>query len=360
VVLPFFLSRLVTVVTAQLARTLGSAYVIHWPDTGRAWINTWARWDSNWYLSIGTNGYGSTLGEQSSVAFFPLYPLLMRWLSFGSHDLRVVIAAGLIVSNVAAFLAFYFLYKLILLDDTRDVGRRAIWLLAFFPTSFFLSVVYTEGLFLVLTVAAFYAARKQRWLVAGLLGGLSAITRVIGVLLIVPLAWEWYQQKPRRWFNAVPLLLIPLALGVFMFYLDRYFGNPFVFSNAHAAWGRSTSIPALLDDFNGLISDPVPFLHGRGITTYEMSYVLLALFLLIIVFRKQRLSYALVASYAIAAPLVSFRTLSIDRLVLIIFPLFIAMGQILFWQPAFRLTLIAMAILQIILVVRWTLGYWVA
>jgi hypothetical protein len=280
--------------------------------------------------------------------------------SFGSQDLDGLIVTGWIISNTVALLAFYLLYRLILLDHTPDVGRRAIWLLAFFPTSFFFSVVYTESLFLALTIAAFYAARKHRWLAAGLLGGLSAVTRVIGVFLILPLAWEWYQQKPRRWSSAISLLLIPLGLVAYMFFLGRNFGDPLAFSTAQSAWGRPASLPAIVDSFKGLVADPAPFLRGQGVTTFEVAFLLLAIFLLVVVFRKQRLSYAIFAGYAVTFTLASFRTTSIPRYIVVAFPLFIAMGQILYRPVVFRLALIAIAILQIILVVRWTLGYWVA
>jgi len=320
----------------------------------------WARWDSGWYLSITAGGYEYALGQPSNAAFFPLYPYLIRLFSFGSQDMDVWIVVGWLIANTATLVAFYLLYRLILLDDTPDIGRRAIWLLALFPTSFFMGVVYTEAVFLALTVAAFCAARKRRWLAAGLSGGLSAATRIIGVFLILPLAWEWYQQKPRRWFTGVPLLLIPLGLGVFMLYLGRNFGNPLAFSDAQGYWGRSVSPLALFDALNSLVTDPGPFLRGRGVTIYEAVFVLLALALLVVVVRKQRLSYTLFAAYSIAIPLASINTMSFSRFMVVIFPLFIALAQVLTRPRLFWLVAIAMAVLQLVLVVRWTLGYWVA
>jgi hypothetical protein len=115
-----------------------------------------------------------------------------------------------------------------------------------------------------------------------------------------------------------------------------------------------------VDSINNLVADPIPFLRGRGVTAFQVSFLLPALLLLIVVIRKQRLSYSLYAAYNIAIPLASISTISFSRFVLVIFPLFIAMAQLLYRPGLFRLALIAMAILQIILVVRWTLGYWVA
>jgi len=347
-------------VFGQLALAWGSPLPEAWTASGRPWIDMWARWDSSWYLSIATSGYEYLAGQPSNVGHFPLYPLLIRTLSISSQDLAVLVVIGWIIANTATLVAFYLLYRLILLDDGPDVGRRTIWLLAFFPTSFYLSTVYSEGLFLALTVAAFYAARRRRWLAAGLLGGLSALTRSIGVFLVLPLAWEWYQQRPRRWSAALPLLLIPLGLVTHMIYLGFRFGDPLIYSSAQTNWGRSTSLSVAIEHINGLMADPVSFLRGRGVTTYEVLFLLLAMLLLIVVLRKQRLSYGIFAGYAIAIPLTSFLTAGIPRYMIVAFPLFIALAQIVSRPILFRLILIAAAILQIILVVRWTLGYWLA
>ncbi|HSG15968.1 MAG TPA: mannosyltransferase family protein, partial [Anaerolineae bacterium] len=339
VFLPFFLSRLGIFVTGQLALAWGVLRPEAWGFSNRPWIDMWARWDSGWYLNIVTRGYDYVPGQQSNVVFFPLYPYLIRLFSIGSQDRDVQIVTGWVVSNAFALLAFYLLYQLILLDAGPDVGRRAIWLLAFFPTSFFFSVVYTESLFLALTVGAFYVARKRRWLAAGLLGGLGAVTRVTGAFLILPLAWEWYQQKPRRWSSAWSLMLIPLGLGAYMVYLGRNFGDPLAFSAAQFHFGRSVSIPAILDSIKSMVTDPGPFLRGRQVTPIELSFVFLAIFLLVVVFQRQRLSYALYVSYAIAVPLASIQTISFSRYILVAFPLFIAMAQILYRPMLFRLAL---------------------
>lgn len=358
--LPFFLSRLAILVAGQLAMAVGELRpeALYFPD--RPLISMWARWDSGWYLNIATQGYNYLIDRQSNVAFFPLYPSLMRLFSLGSQDWEVLIVTGWIISNAAALIAFYLLYRLILLDYGPRVGRYAVWLLAFFPTSLFLSVVYAEGLFLALTVAAFYAARKQRWLAAGLLGALSGVTRSVGVLIILPLAWEWYQQRPRRWRNAAPLALIPLGLGAYMLYLARNFGDPLAFSATQAFWDRAVSPLTILDRLNTLVRSPAAFLQEPGITTYEITFVFLALFLLMVVFWKQRLSYALFATYSIAIPLSTIQTVSFSRFMLVIFPLFIAMAQILYRPVLFRINIIGMFILQIVLVSRWALSYWVA
>lgn len=153
------------------------------------------RYDSVWYIQIAQHGYhsvGSNTGSQAH-AFFPLYPLLLRVV-----DLVVgqPLISGLIVSLLCFVGSLYLLYRLALLDLSSEAARLAVWLLALFPMSLFFSTVYTEALFTVLSLAAVYCARLERWALAGLLGGLAAGTRSDGVVVLVPLVWI-YLWGPR-------------------------------------------------------------------------------------------------------------------------------------------------------------------
>jgi hypothetical protein len=150
------------------------------------------RWDSVWYLTIAKDGYGDA-HSHAQAAFYPLYPLLMRIVGWvvGSPLL-----AGILISLVCFLGALVLLHRLVELElGTRD-ARGTVLLVAFFPTAFFFSAVYSESLFLLITVGAFLAARNGRWAVAGALGALAALTRNSGVLLRVPLA-RLFQYGPR-------------------------------------------------------------------------------------------------------------------------------------------------------------------
>lgn len=359
VFLPFFFSRLSIFVAGQLALAWGTVLPGYWRASQKSWIDMWARWDVGWYFGIALRGYEYVPGEQSNVAFLPLFPLVLRLFSFGSQNREILVITGWIFSNLATLVAFYFLYRLTLLDYSLVTARRTIWLLAFFPTSYYLSVPYSEGLFLALTVTAFYAARKRFWLIAGLLAGLSAATRVSGILLIMPLAWEWYQQRPRRWLSVWPLVLIPMGLAAYMLYLDLNFGDPLLFSTVRANWGRTLSATGVMDNIIQLFTAPDPLQRAQA-AALELSFAVLSIFLFINVLRRQRLSYGLFAGYSIAVPLASIRVVSYSRYMMVTFPLFIAMAQI-FSRPAlYRLALFAMGLLQFVMVTRWTLWYWVA
>ena len=167
-----------------------------------------ARWDSSWYLVIAHYGYRPDLGAFTAprAAFFPLYPLGLRGISWlGTPPLL----AGVLLSIAALALALYGIHRLTTLEFRRgalalggaprahDVARLAVLLTAFAPMAFFLSAVYSESLFLALSVALFWSARHGRWAAAGVLCALAGATRSAGLLLVVPAA-ILYLYGPRE------------------------------------------------------------------------------------------------------------------------------------------------------------------
>jgi hypothetical protein len=148
-----------------------------------------ARWDSVWYLAIAADGYASEAGR---AAFFPLYPLLVRAVGAPAAlvvpDRAVHVVAGVVVSLAALLAGLYLVHRLASLELGEAAAGLATALVAFSPTAFFFSAVYSESLFLALSVGTLYAGRLGRWRWAAVLGALAAATRSTGVLLVVPLA----------------------------------------------------------------------------------------------------------------------------------------------------------------------------
>jgi hypothetical protein len=198
-------------------------------------VAPFGRWDSVSYLQIAHAGYQNRL----STAFYPLYPLLVR---IGSViPVAPLIVAGLL-SSVAAVAALALLHRLARLDLDSEAATLTVVLVAFFPTALFLSAAYTESIFLLLTLAAVYAARTERWWLAGLTGGLAAFSHSNGVLVLVPLALLYlygprlasatsaggslrprYRLRP----DAAWLLAVPLGLVLYLVYLWLAHGTPF-------------------------------------------------------------------------------------------------------------------------------------
>ena len=145
-----------------------------------------ARWDAAWYLVIAHYGYRPDLGAftSSRTAFFPLYPLGLGAISrLGLPP----IAAGVLLSVAALALALYGIHRLTTLELARagagssaEAARLAVLVTAFAPMAFFFSAVYSESLYLALSVGLFWCARQGRWAWVGVLGALATATQQRG------------------------------------------------------------------------------------------------------------------------------------------------------------------------------------
>lgn len=208
--------------------------------TGDALAAPLGRWDSVWFLAIAADGYGGGARE----AFFPLYPLVVRIAGapFGSG-----LVGGALASTALLAVALVLLHRLVALDHGRAVARNAVLVTALFPMSFFFSAVYSESLFLALSVGAVYAARRERWAWAGALGLLAATTRSAGVLLLIPLAmiYLWDSGRPSLRAMRPPkadalwLLLVPLGLAAYCGFLALAGHDALAPFRAQEVWFRS-------------------------------------------------------------------------------------------------------------------------
>ncbi len=203
-----------------------------------AFWDPFTRFDAGWYYQIARYGYlfvpggpSAGVGKAGKIAYFPLYPLLMRYAGrlFG-HAAADVYLGGILVSWAAFTAAMVALFFLARLDLPRVRAERSALLTAIFPFSFFFGMVYTESLFLLLTVLAFYAFRTRRWVLGGVCGGLASATRVNGILLLPALAWiAWRNAEPTprdRLLAAIGLLLVTSGIGIYSLYVYQISGNP--------------------------------------------------------------------------------------------------------------------------------------
>src|SRR5215218_10411040 len=191
------------------------------PDAGRwdtarmhdlgYFTDIWARWDSDFFLRIAENGY-----DDASAAFHPLYPGLVAVLGrvfFGHY-----ILAGIVVSLLAALGSFVLLHRLAEERLGADGARRAVLYLAVFPFALFLQAVYSESLYLLLTLAAFVLAERRRFLAAGTLAGLALLTRPVGVALLPALGLLAWRERDRLR-SLASLGVAPVLFAVYPLYL---------------------------------------------------------------------------------------------------------------------------------------------
>lgn len=336
-------------------------------------LSIWARWDSAWFLEIANAGYS---GNDYQAAFFPLYPLLIRTVSFLTGGFQVtngsLLVAAVIIPTVAFFFALYFLARLVELELGKRLVAPTLMLVAFFPMSFFYSTAYSESLFLLFSVATFYFARTDRWLYAGAMGGFAALSRSAGVLILVPLVILYFwgprgslhtklnlsrsslvsRLKPRFRLraDALWLLLVPAGLALYMGYLTIEFGEPLRFATAQEFWHRNFTGPlgGIYDGASAAFQGARQLLHGSRDPVYWaavagdpfkvaaeslelFTFLVLAIVALVGVFRRLPFAYAAYAAVAVALPLSypaeTVPLMSFPRFAMVVFPLYMWAAQ---------------------------------
>jgi len=291
-----------------------------------------ARWDSGWYYQIAHDGYRyDPAAAENNVGFYPLYPLLMRGL--GSATGMSLFRAGIVIALVALLGAMLLIALL-----SRDAGSdefASLGAILFFPTSFFLAAGYTESLFLLATAAAFAAARRSHWLLAGAAGAAAALTRFNGFLILVPLAWfAWDQARARgRWPRAAFAGIAVTIAGAVAFptYLALRWGDPLLYVHSKArGWTQHPkpfwSLAAdIVRETVARVRQPGP--GGKLMFALTAGSTVLFGLLTFALFRRRLFPEGL---YCAATLLLLFNSGTLDgmhRYVLALFPCFFVLGS---------------------------------
>src|SRR3954454_6328470 len=337
-----------------------------------------ARWDSVWYLGIAHDGYSG-----ASTAFFPLYPLLVRAFAVSGSPGALLVSAYF-VSLASLFGALWVMHRLVALElGSEAVARSAVLLLAVFPAALWVGAPYSESLFLLLSVGAFYAARTGRWWLAGALAALAAATRSAGIVLLVPLLVLWWKSRPRRAASVGWLALAPLGLAAYSLYLALAVGDGFAYLHLQDVWFRSFAGPfggvwdgavAAWDGLRQVVSgsrthvyftaaggDPI----AVGWHNLELfGFLVFAVVAVVGVWRRLPRAYGAYVIAALALPL-SFPVgpqplMSLPRFLAVLFPLFMWLAMA---CRSRRRRLFALAVLTASLVAftaRYATWHWVA
>jgi hypothetical protein len=261
-----------------------------------------------------------------------------------------------VTSATAGGVAFVLLHRLTSRLRGPAVAGRTIVLLAVFPTSLFLTAVYSESLFLCLAVATFVLAERGRLGWAGVVAGLALLTRSQGLALLPALAlFAWDGERRLR---RLAVLLVPVAMfAAYPAALAASIGRPWAFLGAQeTVWGRRF--------------DPLGPLVGPLTAIADAHLVEVAAFavmvpLAAVAWRELGAAYG---SYAIGALLLPtffpsdrFGALySLPRLALVAFPCFIALAILCSRRAVWVTTVTLSSLGLVVLVIRWTLWEWVA
>jgi hypothetical protein len=366
ILLLFLSTRLILTIIGVFSRSIlerqfGKQYIY----SNQLWLDIWGVWDSYWYINIAEDGYSAQIGTdfsktQANYAFFPLYPMLMRLV--GTFIGGKYFLAGIIVSNVCLIVACFLFSRLVQLKSDRQTSLQSVKFLLLSPTAFIFSGVFTESLYLMLAVLCFYLAEKRQWLLVGITGFFLALSRSVGVLIIIPMLYEYFQSKEFQFkkirYDILFLLLIPLGLTLFAIYNYHLTGNFFAFSQIQSGWNRKLSDPltALIKGFRrGLLQPDVKIIFKMK-ALLESTFSVAALGFLGVYFRKISFSYWIFGIYSIVIPLLAGVD-SMPRFILPIFPLYIVLAKLASDRTFDRTATLSLGLLQGFLMVFWCCGY---
>lgn len=328
------------------------------------WI--WANFDGVNYLDIARDGYADP-----NFAFFPLFPLL---ISLMRHLTTLpLLESGLLINHLVFFVSLVIFYKIALLDYDQKIAWRSLLLLLLFPVSFFFAAIYTEATYFLLATLAFYFARKEKWLWAGLFGFLAGLSRLVGISLLIAFLLEWMMQN---WSNLSDwrfllrkflrdktffVFLIPLGIFVYGLFLQFKFGDFFLFQKAMEHWQQANFVfPGIVFFRYAKILSTLKFEFVYFVALLELVSFIFYSFLAIYTLLKIRVSYGVWMMISLLIPTFTGTLQSMPRYILHLFPAFIALSLMANSKLKFRIMAIVFLLLQFLLVALFTRGYFIA
>ena len=314
----------------------------------------WANLDGNHYLSIARNGY-----YEFENGFFPLYPLIIRSIT-GITGFPYLVSALLI--TYASFLLFLFVFnKLLSLDFKKgDIIQTIFWLITL-PASFYLLAVYNDSMFLFLAVTCFYLARKQRWWLAGIAGGLAALTRFAGIALFPALLVEWWRGE-RRIKNLIPVFFIPLSTLSYFLYLHIWEGNWNLFVTSMSVWRQDRFVLPFQTAYRyfKIFVSVSPDSLMYFVALAEFLAVVFSIVILIKGFKLIRLSYWVYAVSYLLIPMSGGTFQGEPRYIIHAFPVILILSQLMTKNRWRYVVLGGLFILQLIFMAFFSQGHFIS
>jgi len=336
-------------------------------EFSKLFLAPWYRWDTGHYIEIADFGYDF---DPILSVWPPLYPFLIKLVGF---IFKPTIVAALFVSNVFFILALFLLYIYVQDIFEEEIAKKTLFFAVIFPTSFYFVAGYTESIFLFFSVTVFLLIKKKKWLWAGIISALAALTRVQGILLVIPIFIEfWFEYFPKRDFKSIFTHIFscsyaPLAYGLYSLYV--FYGLrlnwPWVTLSNH--WDQHFGWP-----WDGPIFT-IGLLLGKQIESdiTPILVKLLTIFLpIVVIFLLYKIRKMIPLSLSIYSWAMLFLVMgkvdynngvvSTIRYMISIFPIFIGQA-ILFKNKYLKLSYFTISLaIQIILLVMFYWWFWVA
>ncbi len=313
----------------------------------RSLILELTNWDGQWYSRLAYHGYPAHPpgAAESTLGFFPLYPLLVRRLAgvlvhLGgpSNFMSVIYLSGVIISGVGGLVAAVLVHRLATGWWGEAAGRRAVAIFCLFPGSVVFSMAYAEGLMLPLVAACILALQNRRWVLAGTLAGLATATEPEGLVLIAVCgvaavrelrSCGWDSRAGRR--SLVAPVLSLTGVAAFATFLWAHTGTPFATLIAqHRSWGEGFNLASLADQVQRLIwrtAHATPRVLGPPIGGLAGAAVLVVL--LTLLFRKRRSLSLEALTWTVGVALISVCTERVppnSRMLITAFPAVLVVG----------------------------------
>ncbi|MEA2825594.1 MAG: hypothetical protein QOG43_33 [Actinomycetota bacterium] len=331
------------------------------PFTGHRWVEGWAQWDSGWYYRIAHDGYSYVKGRQSTVVFFPVYPLLMRATAGVVGSTYV---AGILVTTAAGVASAGLFFTWVRERLSPGAAKASLLLFVLYPYAFFMfGAVYADAVFILAVIGAFLLLEHDHPWLAGLVGAVATASRPMGAVLVIGLAvraWERGREAAVaadtatatatadtpdtdtvptptwRWRDA-GVLLSAGGLAAFSIYLWSRFGDPLAFLTGQAAWDQSAGLHTWLKI--QFFKDVTNFSSPLAWLTFVAHPILTFAGLALVprIFRRFGKGYGIYVLLLIGLSALSTKNFfGMSRYLLAAFPCFAVAGELVADRPAVR------------------------
>ena len=314
----------------------------------------WANLDGNHYLSIARNGY-----YEFENGFFPLYPLAIRAVANLSG--LPFLLSGLLVTYISFILFLKLLHNILRLDFTDQASNQVILWIIGFPVAFYLIAVYNDALYLFLTVGCFYAVRKNKWWLGGVLGWLAAFARFPGIAIFPALLVEWWNGK-RRIRDLIPVFFIPLSTLSYFIYLHIWEGNWNLFVTSMSVWRQDRFVLPIQTAYRyfKIFTTVAPTSLMYLVALAEFSAVVFAIAVLIKGFKLVRLSYWVYAAFYLLIPMSGGTFQGEPRYIIHAFPVILIFSQLMAKNRWRYLVMGVFFALQLVFMAYFSRGYFIS